>query len=186
MTLDLTKFISNSITKQAKIQHLDINTKTVATDDIPDSVKKLINKQYGKKYLLDADYTAFFWGALDKDNIEKLFKIVDTALGKSANRLTNTDFKKINIDIDKTEDLEDDQSEEDNDKPEDAEEPIEDEVEEVIDDTDEDGAADIEKETADDEALNEDDEDLEVSIEETPAAEAPVKTSYFFLKITMK
>ena len=72
MTLDIAKFISNSIKMQAKIQHLDINTKTTESNGIPESVSKIITKTYGDKYLLDADYVSFFWGGIDKENIKKL------------------------------------------------------------------------------------------------------------------
>ena len=46
-------------------------TKTVK--DPPESVKKIILDEYGEKYLDDADYVAFFWGPIGKDEIEKLF-----------------------------------------------------------------------------------------------------------------
>ena len=97
MTLDIAKFISNSIRTQAKIQHLDIKTKTVSEDEIPESVASIISSEYGQKYLLDADYVSFFWGAIGKEQIKQLFNVVDKALGKSANKLTDTDFKKIDI-----------------------------------------------------------------------------------------
>ena len=41
---------------------------------------------------------SFFWGNLQKDDIESLFNVVDKALGKSANRLTETDFKRLKLD----------------------------------------------------------------------------------------
>ena len=97
MTLDIAKFISNSIRTQAKIQHLDIRTKTVSEDEIPESVAKIISSEYGQKYLLDADYVSFFWGPIGKEQIKQLFNVVDKALGKSANKLTDTDFKKIDV-----------------------------------------------------------------------------------------
>lgn len=97
MTLDIAKFISNSIKTQAKVQHLDVSTKTVARDAVPKTVAKLIEEDYGEKYLLDADYVSFFWGAIGKEEIKKLFNVVDKALGKSANKLTSTDFKKVKI-----------------------------------------------------------------------------------------
>ena len=166
MTLNLEKFISNSIKTQAKIQHLDIFTKTVK--NIPESVKSIIVKDYGDKYLLDADYVSFFWGAIDKDTIKKLFNVVDKALGKSANKLTETDFKKISIESS------DDGVEED----EDNEDDIEDHDEEVESDADED------VEDKEDESLDEDDESNEEQVEDKP--EVPMKTSHFFLKITLK
>ena len=156
MTLDLEKFISNSIKTQAKIQHLDISTKTVKS--VPTSVKTAIIKEYGDNYLLDADYVSFFWGAIGKEEVKKLFNVVDKALGKSANKLTNTDFKKMSID----------EPEEDADQ---EESPSEDVVEEPIED------ASASNENSSDEQLDEDDE-----IEDNAAP----KKSYFFLKITLR
>ena len=156
MTLDLEKFISNSIKTQAKIQHLDISTKTVK--NVPTSVKTAITKEYGDNYLLDADYVSFFWGAIGKEEVEKLFNVVDKALGKSANKLTNTDFKKMSIDEPK-EDVNQEES------------PSEDVVEEPIEDTS------TSNENSLDKQLDEDDR-----IEDT----ATPKKSYFFLKITLK
>lgn len=165
MTLNLEKFISNSIKTQAKIQHLDIFTKTVK--NIPESVKSIIVKDYGDKYLLDADYVSFFWGAIDKDTIKKLFNVVDKALGKSANKLTETDFKKISIKS-SDDDIEEEQDEDD----------IEDRDEEVESDADED------IKDKEDESLDEDDESDEEQVEDEPKAQ--MKTSHFFLKITLK
>ena len=156
MTLDLKKFISNSIKTQAKIQHLDISTKTVKS--IPTSVKTAITKEYGDNYLLDADYVSFFWGAIGKEEVKKLFNVVDKALGKSANKLTNTDFKKMTID-----EPEEDVNQE--------EQPSEDVVEEPIED------ASTSNENSSEEQLDEDDE-----IEDS----AVPKKSYFFLKITLR
>ena len=156
MTLDLEKFISNSIKTQAKIQHLDISTKTVK--NVPTSVKTAITKEYGDNYLLDADYVSFFWGAIGKEEVKKLFNVVDKALGKSANKLTNTDFKKMTID-----EPEEDVNQE--------EQPSEDAIEEPIED------ASTSNENSSEEQLDEDDE-----IEDS----AVPKKSYFFLKITLR
>ena len=156
MTLDLEKFISNSIKTQAKIQHLDISTKTVKS--IPTSVKTAITKEYGDNYLLDADYVSFFWGAIGKEEVKKLFNVVDKALGKSANKLTNTDFKKMSID-----EPEEDANQE--------EQPSKDAIEEPIED------ASTSNENSSEEQLDEDDE-----IEDS----AVPKKSYFFLKITLR
>lgn len=166
MTLDIAKFITNSIRTQAKIQHLDINVKTVSTKKIPESVSAPIISDYGEQYLLDANYVAFFWGAITKETISKLFNVVDKALGKSANKLTDKDFKKINIEIESisntaSDELSDDSSDDEEDSS----------TEEIEDITDvQDDASDNEEES-----LNEDDEIAK-----------PIKTSYFFLKITTK
>lgn len=175
MTLDIAKFISNSIKTQAKIQHLDVKTKTVTASKVPDSVKSIISDDYGEKYLLDADYVSFFWGAIAKDEIKRLFNVVDKALGKSANKLTDTDFKKISIDGSAS-DTEDEEVEDD-----DNEEKEDEETEEVeVEDTEEE---DDESESDDDKnELNEDEEEIDVEAKEQQS----VPASYFFLKITLK
>lgn len=99
MTLDIAKFISNAVRAQAKMQHLDVTVKTVSAKRVPKSVAGIITDAYGEKYLLDADYVSFFWGHISKEDIKRLFSVVDKALGTSANKLTNTDFKKITVDV---------------------------------------------------------------------------------------
>lgn len=176
MTLDTAKFISNSIKTQAKIQHLDINTKTTNEKDIPASVKKLIVDAYGEKYLDDANYVSFFWGAISKDEIKKLFNVVDKALGKSANKLTDTDFKKISLDGSSNEDIDDSTEEVEVDA---KDEETSDDKQEMNEDEDSD---DVELEDVDDN-IEVDDDEVEVDdVEEAPSA----KTTYFFLKITLK
>lgn len=125
---------------------------------------------------------SFFWGGLSKENIDKLFRVVDNALGKSANKLTETDFKKIKLDSDDTEEVEiedtvkeevsDDSEEEDFEEEED----VEDEVENIVDDDDDEDEDKKEIEEEIEEKLNEDDS----------SDKAPIPTAYFFLKITMK
>ena len=188
MTLDIPQFIANSVRTQSKIHHLDINTKAVKVDEVPASVKKLITDEYGEKYLEDSDYVAFFWGPVNKDNIDKLFNVVDKALGKSANKLTDKDFKKINLDGSKA--SEEDDDEEDANDEVGIEEPDEDDDEDIeVDVEDDEGSEendDEENEEDDEEQLNEDDdneeEKIEVAVEEKPE----IPTSYFFLKITTK
>jgi len=167
MTLDIAKFISNSIRTQAKIQHLEVKVKTSDTKSVPQSVSSIISKEYGEKYLLDADYVVFFWGSIAKDDIKRLFNVVDKALGKSANKLTDTDFKKISIDDSTSngnDDAKDDNSEDDS---KDVGEPEEDDSKDVEEEKN------VEDEV--DEVLKEDEES-------TPAA----PTNHFFLKITLK
>ena len=195
MTLDIPQFIANSVRTQSKIHHLDINVKAVEVSKIPASVKKLITDDYGEKYLDDSDYVAFFWGPIDKDSIDKLFNTVDKALGKSANKLTDKDFKKISLSSDssnedadeQTEDIEVDTDEETTEKSEDLDNEEIDDTESIEDDEDSDeqnDEEDDEKSSEDElnEDKNEDDESIDVKIEEKP--ETP--TSYFFLKITSK
>lgn len=169
MTLDIAKFITNSIKNQAKIQHLDINVKTVKTAKIPESVSSVIIEEYGDQYLLDANYVAFFWGAITKDIIKRMFNVVDKALGQSANKLTDKDFKKIKIELDADSSDTVDLSQHDSSIDDDASDDIEDDAN-AEDDSIEDDIEDDSDETE----LNEDD-----SI-------ASVKPSYFFLKITTK
>ena len=148
----------------------------MSLDGLPKSVKSLITKDYGDKYLDDADYIAFFWGQIDKKSIDKLFNVVDKALGKSANKLTDKDFKKIHM---KNEDSTDDEdAEADDDDKEDIE--VDDEETEVVDDNDEDSDESTEE-------LNEDeDEEIENAVEVEVEEKPEVPTAYFFLKITQK
>jgi len=72
-----------------------VSTKT--TKSVPKSIKDSIAAEYGDNYILDADYVSFFWGDIGKEEVKKLFNVVDKALGKSANKLTETDFKKLDV-----------------------------------------------------------------------------------------
>lgn len=201
MTLDISQFITNSVRTQSKIHHLDINVKAVGVNEIPSSVKKLITNDYGEKYLEDSDYVAFFWGPINKDNISKLFNTVDKALGKSANKLTDKDFKKINMngaddqtsdedaedseDVEDTEEIEDVEDTEDNDSDEesdDSEEDIE------IDDSSEEQINEDEKEEIgfEEEIEADDDDDDDEEVKDTVEEKPEIPTSYFFLKITSK
>ena len=192
MTLDISQFITNSVRTQSKIHHLDINVKAVGVNEIPSSVKKLITDDYGEKYLEDADYVAFFWGPVNKDNISKLFNTVDKALGKSANKLTDKDFKKINMN-----DTDDQSSDEDTEEIEDVEDIEDNDSDEESDDSEE----DVEFDDSDEEQINEDEEEIgfeeEIEandnedndadeIEDTVEEKPEIPTSYFFLKITSK
>ena len=134
-----------------------MHTKTVK--HIPQSVQKIVIEKYGENYLEDADYVSFFWGNIGKDEIKKLFNVVDKALGKSANKLTETDFKKITLDAKEDKEDEDDSIEDED-------------IEDV----------DIEVEDAEDEDVEADDEQLD----EDESEEHQPKTSHFFLKITLK
>lgn len=183
MTLDIVKLITNVIKTQAKIHHLDVSTKTV--EKVPESVSKLIFDQYGDKYLLDADYVSFFWGDISKDNIEKLFNVVDKALGKSANRLTESDFKRLDVDF----------------KPaastiasdDDQEEKYDDIDDEDTDDKENDSTTNTSNEENEDDNddkdtdSNDEDEDKELNEDdETEKEKTVVEPKYYFLKITIK
>ena len=157
MTLDLEKFISNSIKTQAKIQHLDVSTKTRKV--VPESVKEMITREYGENYLADADYVSFFWGEIGREQVKKLFNVVDKALGKSANKLTETDFKKINFNDASIEDSTDA-------KKEDASEEL----------SGESPTSNEEIDVEVGEQLDEDSNDVVL----------PSHENYFFLKITLK
>ena len=184
MTLDISQFIANTIRTQSKIHHLDINVKATKVDAIPASVVKLIKKDYGDKYLDDADYVAFFWGGIGKEQIEKLFNVVDKALGKSANKLTDKDFKKIHMDGDDEEAVADEETEE---VEVDDEETTDDETEETSDDSSEQLNEDDENDE-DDSSVNDDDNDDDDTeeVEEVKVEEEKIPLAHFFLKITTK
>lgn len=173
MTLDLEKFISNSIKTQAKIQHLDISTKT--TKSVPKSIKDIIASEYGENYILDADYVSFFWGSIGKEEVKKLFNVVDKALGKSANKLTETDFKKLDI----SGDNQSDNSQTDDSSEDGQSDEVEDNSNAEVDNS-LDNDSDVDTKTSDDSATDELNEEDGEEIEKTK------KTNYFFLKITLK
>ena len=157
MTLDISQFIVNTIRTQCKIHHIDINVKAVKTSDIPKSIADLIAKDYGEKYVHDADYIAFFWGGIDKDLIERLFKAVDKALGTSANKLTNTDFKKLAFVKGKLNESDDEESDDEDDVKDDEDDEIE-----VVDDPDDEDDEDDDSDSSDDDVSD----DIEMPIDE--------------------
>ena len=181
MTLDISQFIANTIRTQSKIHHLDINVKATKTSEIPQSVTSLIKKDYGDKYLDDAEYVAFFWGEIAKDDIEKLFNTVDKALGKSANKLTDKDFKKISLNLGDAEEVE--VAAEEIDEPEDDDKEEDDNEAEIEIEDDEEDDNDEESLNEDDEEDNEEDDEEKVEVE---VEEKKIPTAYFFLKITTK
>ena len=189
MTLDIVKFITNAVKTQAKIHHLDISTKTV--EKVPESVSKLIFDQYGDKYLLDADYVSFFWGNIEKDDIEKLFNVVDKALGKSANRLTESDFKILKVDFKSSSSSSvisaDDETSKEEDK--DEEESTDEEVRSTDDsDSSEDNekSAKDEKESTNNDEDDDEEEEIELNEDDDNDNEISIDPNYYFLKITIK
>lgn len=97
MTLALDKWLVNLIYKECKIAHREVNIWGGKTDKIRSSIKSKITAEYGETSLDDANYILFFKGPLlnEADGIKKLFQTVNVALGKNANNLSMSDFKKI-------------------------------------------------------------------------------------------
>lgn len=97
MTLALDKWLVNLIYKECKITHREVNVWGGKTDKIRSSIKQKITSEYGETSLDDANYVLFFKGPLlnEADGIKKLFQTVNVALGKNANSLSMSDFKKI-------------------------------------------------------------------------------------------
>lgn len=102
MTLDIRQLIKNSIEKQFKISHLadSVELDVFNKAAIPEEIVASIKASYGEEYLGDSTYVAFFKtpGTFDKKLIGRLFKAVDSALGNDANRLTDEDFKRLELD----------------------------------------------------------------------------------------
>jgi hypothetical protein len=97
MTLALDKWLVNLIYKECKIAHREVTIWGGKTDKIRSSIKQKITLEYGETSLDDANYVLFFKGPLlnEADGIKKLFQTVNVALGKNANSLSMSDFKKI-------------------------------------------------------------------------------------------
>ena len=99
MTLDFKKLILNSIRKQMKIQHFESNCQIFKKDELPENVQNKIKTQKGDIFLEDAHYTVWFSGNnITKEIIEKtIFKIVNSALGSSANDMNEKDLILIDL-----------------------------------------------------------------------------------------
>lgn len=99
MTLDFKKLILNNIRKQMKIQHFESNCQIFKKDELPEDVQNKIKAKKGDIFLEDAHYTVWFSGNnITKEIIEKtIFKIVNSALGSSANDMNEKDLILIDL-----------------------------------------------------------------------------------------
>ena len=110
MTLSLEQFLANIIQKEFKIAHLDAKIWAGKMSKVKSAIKSSITAEYGEKFLADADYMLFAKGAAlsESNGIKRLFKAVNSALGKSANTLSMSDFKKMTVkDSDDSADIDD-------------------------------------------------------------------------------
>ena len=97
MTLKIDKYLANIIHKECGISHLDVNIWCGKTSKIREEIKAKITVDRGESFLADADYVIFFKGAIldESTGIKRLFDTVNRALGKDANSLVDSDFKKV-------------------------------------------------------------------------------------------
>ena len=113
MTLDIAKYLENLVKKEAKISHFAVKVAAGHTDKLSMSVRSSIQSEYGESYLQDSDFIMFFTktdGWKEGDS-KKLFDLVNRGLGKDANGMTESDFKKLT-----KEQAADDVDDEDNDE----------------------------------------------------------------------
>ena len=97
MTLDIAKYLENLVRKEAKISHFAVKVAAGHTDKLSMSVRSSIQSEYGESYLQDSDFIMFFTktdGWKEGDS-KKLFDLVNRGLGKDANGMTESDFKKL-------------------------------------------------------------------------------------------
>ena len=97
MTLDIAKYLENLVKKEAKISHFTVKVAAGHTDKLSMSVRSSIQSEYGESYLQDSDFIMFFTktdGWKEGDS-KKLFDLVNRGLGKDANGMTESDFKKL-------------------------------------------------------------------------------------------
>ena len=97
MTLDIAKYLENLVKKEAKISHFAVKIAAGHTDKLSMSVRSSIQSEYGESYLQDSDFIMFFTktdGWKEGDS-KKLFDLVNRGLGKDANGMTESDFKKL-------------------------------------------------------------------------------------------
>ena len=97
MTLDIAKYLENLVKKEAKISHFTVKVAAGHTNKLSMSVRSSIQSEYGESYLQDSDFIMFFTktdGWKEGDS-KKLFDLVNRGLGKDANGMTESDFKKL-------------------------------------------------------------------------------------------
>ena len=97
MTLDIAKYLENLVKKEAKISHFAVKVAAGHTNKLSMSVRSSIQSEYGESYLQDSDFIMFFTktdGWKEGDS-KKLFDLVNRGLGKDANGMTESDFKKL-------------------------------------------------------------------------------------------
>ena len=105
MTLKIDQYLVNLVKKEAEIGHNNVKIWGGKKDKLRQSVQRKIKDEYGESFLEDADYILFFRSddlATD-DGVKRLFKTVNRALGKNANSMSESDFKKINKTVDSDE-----------------------------------------------------------------------------------
>lgn len=123
MTLDIKKYLTNLIQKEAKISHFQVKVDAGKASRLKGQVASSIKSTFGDSYLQDADYILFFEKseAWSEDDIKKLFELTNRALGKDANMLSKSDFNKLDMSAPATDDSDEDTDDDsDDDSDEDA------------------------------------------------------------------
>ena len=81
-----------------KVSHFNGKVKVGKAEKLKLANKQLIQQQYGESFLQDANYIAIFTqDEADDSSMKKLFELVNRALGKDANNMTQSDFKKASF-----------------------------------------------------------------------------------------
>ena len=123
MTLDIKKMILNAVRSQQKIHHTDkigvnedpVNSQIFTKEELETHAPKAtarIKEIFGATFLEDAELVLFFTSkaGFSKDLLKApngtLFKTIDNALSKDANRLTEGDIKSFSFEEEQTEEPE--------------------------------------------------------------------------------
>ena len=116
MVLDIAKYFQNLIKKEMKVSHFNGTVSVGKAEKFKKIYKKAIQRQYGESFLQDANYIAIFQqDAADTSSMKNLFNLVNRALGKDANNMTQADFKSISLeDQDSADDTDVDDTDVDN------------------------------------------------------------------------
>ncbi len=94
MVLDIPKYLENLIKKEMKVSHFSGSVNVGMTKKLKPNIKAALQKQFGDTFLADANYLAIFLQEdTSKAAMKKLFELVNRALGKDANNMTQSDFK---------------------------------------------------------------------------------------------
>lgn len=162
MTFDFSVALTEIIKKELKISHFAIKVFVGKLSRMQNKYKNLIQKQFGKTFLADANYVVFFTGMLsDKKQLKKLTDILNRSFGGKIS-VSISELKKLDTAI--------------------AEDDDDDDVEDILDGKPEGMPDDVDQEDLP--------SDEEPTSDEAPVPmpEEPVQqtTDTYFLKITLK
>lgn len=98
MTLNIQDWIQQAVEAQSKISHNEIAFAVRPASKLPSDIKQKLESEYGDTFMNDCQYVLFFkkYAEFSDKEVQKLFELTNSALGKAANNMAQSDFKKLN------------------------------------------------------------------------------------------